>query len=67
MKITKNSEFKKSSNRKSEKIRIYGRKNGRKNGGLLMAKRKVQIRPVSLLAKAIKQKLQPEKIKRKRS
>lgn len=25
-----------------------------------MAKRKVQIRPVSLLAKAIKQKLQPE-------
>lgn len=61
MKITKNNEFKKISNRKSEKIRIYGRK----NGGLLMAKRKVQIRPVSLLAKAIKQKLQPEKKNKK--
>lgn len=37
MKIMKNCEFKKILNRKLEKIRIYGRK----NGGFLMVKRKV--------------------------
>lgn len=58
-----NSEFKKISKQKIKENVNLRKKKWKKMEGSLMAERKVQIRPDLLLAKAIQQKLQPEKKK----